>query len=65
MRIVRRIYRLIQVTLQVGLVGVVVLAAGVYGAGKLGYISPIRPYVVLSGSMEPAIPTGSVVLSQA
>lgn len=52
-----------------GLVYVVILvvvgafAVG-YGAVRAGKLQPIRPYVVLSGSMEPSVPTGSVVVVQ-
>ncbi len=45
--------------------GIILLAiftgAGIWLAGKYGYISPVNLYVVMSGSMEPAVPTGSVV----
>jgi signal peptidase I len=36
--------------------------AGLFVATRLGYLEPIRPYIVLSGSMAPAISTGSVVV---
>lgn len=51
-------------TVYLVVLSVVVAAAGLVVSGRLGYISPIKPYVVLSGSMEPTIPTGSVVLVQ-
>lgn len=38
--------------------------AGLFGAGYFGLINFYKPYVVLSGSMEPAIKTGSVVFVQ-
>jgi len=36
--------------------------AGLLAAGHYGYINFVRPYVVLSGSMEPTVHTGSIVL---
>lgn len=41
------------------------IIAGMFGADYLGLINFYRPFVVLSGSMEPQIKTGSVVLVQA
>lgn len=46
---------------------ILVVVGGVavgYGAVRAGKLQPIRPYVVLSGSMEPSVPTGSVVVVQ-
>jgi len=40
----------------------VMIVVGLFGAGYLGLIDFYRPFVVLSGSMEPEILTGSVVL---
>jgi signal peptidase len=39
--------------------------AGLFAAGHFGVIDFYRPFIVLSGSMEPAIKTGSVVLVKA
>lgn len=47
------------------LVLLLLLAGGGYvAASRLGYAPAIHPFVVMSGSMEPAIPVGSVVISQ-
>jgi len=50
------------ITIQALMLIVVAISAGIYGAGKMGIIAPVLPYVVLSGSMEPAVKTGSVAL---
>lgn len=43
-------------------IGLVLTVGVVYGLIHFDYISPVYPYVVMSGSMEPAIMTGSIVL---
>lgn len=65
MKKLKKIYRFIKMTLQVWFVMIALTVAGVYAAGKMGIISPIYPYVVMSGSMEPEINAGGVVLVQA
>lgn len=42
--------------------GLILLVAGLFVAGHFKLINFYQPFVVLSGSMEPLIPTGSVVL---
>lgn len=44
------------------LTGIVVIAVGLFLALALGWL-PIKAHIVLSGSMEPTIPTGSLVFS--
>lgn len=54
--------RLISLSFQFIFVLVIGSLVGIWLAGKYGYIQPIKPYVVLSGSMEPAIQTGAVAV---
>jgi signal peptidase I len=37
--------------------------AAIFMLSYFGYINTVKPYVVQSGSMEPGIPTGSIILS--
>lgn len=46
------------------LAALVLIGGGLFGAGKVGLILPFSAYVILSGSMEPSIPTGSVIFVQ-
>ncbi len=46
------------------LAALVIPIIGIFAASYAGYIPQIKPLVVLSGSMEPAIKTGSVVFIQ-
>jgi len=57
------IHRLIFKTLQLFLALVVVSFAVLLFANYYGKITFLNPYVVQSGSMEPAIPVGSVIFS--
>lgn len=57
-----KLMRFLSLSLQFILILVVGGIVGIWLAGKYGYIQPIKPYVVLSGSMEPSIKTGSVVI---
>lgn len=46
------------------LLGLVVLSALLFMAGYYGLIGSYRAYVILSGSMEPGIKTGSIVVAR-
>ncbi|MBI2009735.1 MAG: signal peptidase I [Candidatus Chisholmbacteria bacterium] len=53
--------KILSISFQVVLFAVMAAGGALFVAGHLGYSVPIKPYVVMSGSMEPAIPLGSVV----
>lgn len=55
-RIVKPISRIIKLALVLALVLLIAVIALI----KTGYLSPIYPFVVLSGSMEPSLKTGSI-----
>ena len=57
----KKITKPISLILQIALLGLAIVFVGAWVLGKQGIINPIFPFVVLSGSMEPAVPTGSVV----
>lgn len=50
----RKVYSIIQITLT----ALLVIVIGAFAAGK--FIFNLTPYVVMSGSMEPAVKTGSL-----
>lgn len=62
MKLLTFLYHLIKTTLQLGLVVTALVVAGVFFGGKSGLIPEVTPFIVLSGSMEPRVKTGSVVL---
>ncbi len=58
----KRILKIIKYFLEVLLLGILALVIGIAVTSKTS-IAGIRSFVVLSGSMEPALPTGSIVLA--
>jgi signal peptidase I len=46
------------------LLSVLVVGGTLFLAGRLGFMPPFSAYVILSGSMAPALPVGSVVITQ-
>lgn len=59
MNLQKIIFKTLQIILGLGVFSIV----GLLLLGHFGYINTVKPFVVQSGSMEPAIPTGSVVFS--
>lgn len=59
MNYARLIYKIIQISLIAVTISVVALLI----LGHFGYVDTVKPFVVQSGSMEPAIPTASIVFS--
>lgn len=61
----KKVTNTFSIIIQITLIGMAVIFAGTWLLGRYGLINPIFPFVVLSGSMEPSIKTGSVVFIQA
>lgn len=57
-----RLFRVVTHVLQGLFIAFIVIGIFVFAAGKLGLINPLSAYIILSGSMEPTIPVGSIVL---
>jgi signal peptidase I len=49
--------------IQGGLVVVVICVVSLLILGHFGYVETVKPFVVQSGSMEPSVPTASIVFS--
>lgn len=47
-----------------GIAALIVVSASLFLGGKLGVVPAFSAYVILSGSMEPALPVGSVAIAQ-
>ena len=59
----KSVLRAISLTIQLFFILLIGLVGGVYLGGRFGYLAPVKPYVVLSGSMEPTIKTGGIVVA--
>lgn len=56
-----KVRKILSISFQVVLFAMMAAGGALFAAGHLGYSVLIKPYVVMSGSMEPAVPLGSVV----
>lgn len=59
MKIAKLIYKFIQGALAVAVFSIVVMLL----LGHFGYVNTVKPFVVQSGSMEPTVPTASIIFS--
>lgn len=62
MKLLHLTYRFLKSTLSLGIFLIALTVAGVFVGGKTGIIPEPTPFIVLSGSMEPKVKTGSVVM---
>jgi len=59
-----RLLRIVTHVIQGLFITLITVGAFVFTAGKLGFLNPLSAYIILSGSMEPTIPVGSIVISE-
>lgn len=59
-----KILHRLKMIMNILILGLLLAGGGYWVASRYGVVPPIRSYVVMSGSMEPAIPVGSIVVSK-